>query len=52
MDTYITYTSEGGFLNLIRFRIENNRIINQETIFKTNTASTMLSHYGGRIAFD
>ncbi|QJW90871.1 PQQ-dependent sugar dehydrogenase [Spirosoma taeanense] len=39
-------------LNLIRFKINANRITNLETIFKTSATNTWYGHYGARIEFD
>ncbi len=44
--------STAGQLNLIRFKIEGNRLTNLETIFKTSATNTWLGHYGSRIEFD
>lgn len=49
---YANYSSTGGFLNLIRFKLNGNQVSNTETLLKTNTASTWRGHYGGRIVFD
>jgi glucose/arabinose dehydrogenase len=49
---YVNYSSTGGFLNLIRFKLNGNQVGNIETLLKTNTASTWRGHYGGRIVFD
>ncbi len=42
----------GGQLNLIRFKITNDKVQNIENIFTTIGSSTWYGHYGSRIVFD
>lgn len=49
---YCNYVSTGGWLNLIRFKLNGNAVTNTETIFKSTTPDTWGGHFGGRIVFD
>lgn len=49
---YANYSSTGGFINLIRFKLNGNQVSNIETLLKSNTPSAWRGHYGGRIVFD
>lgn len=44
--------STAGQLNLIRFKIDGNRLMNVETIFKASATNLWKGHYGSRIEFD
>ena len=39
-------------LNLVRFKLEGNNVINLESIFKINELTTNAGHFGSRITFD
>lgn len=39
-------------LNLVRFKLEGNNVINLESIFKINELTTNTGHFGSRITFD
>ena len=39
-------------LNLVRFKLEGNNVINLESIFKINELTTDAGHFGSRITFD
>jgi len=49
---YCNYVSTGGWLNVIRFKLDGNTVNSTETIFKSNTPDTWGGHFGGRIVFD
>ena len=53
---YATYSAEnqegGGQLNLIRFKITDNKVSNIENIFSSGGINTWYGHYGSRIAFN
>ena len=54
---YATYSSspsgsKATQLNLIRFKINADKLVNTETIFRTSATNTWQGHYGGRIEFD
>ena len=49
---YANYVSTGGWLNLIRFKLEGNAINSIQNIFKSTTPGTWGGHFGGRIVFD
>jgi len=48
---YMTYISDGGYQNLIRFKLANSAMVQMESLFKTPTVSSFHGHYGSRIAF-
>ena len=43
---------ETSKLNLVRFKVDGNTIINLESIFKINELTTNTGHFGSRITFD
>lgn len=54
---YFTYSSsegegEGGNTALIRGKLENNQIVNKETLYKAVPNTTKGQHFGSRIEFD
>lgn len=54
---YITYSSpegagEGSNTALMRARLDGDRLVDQEVLYKAETNSTRGQHYGSRIAFD
>ncbi len=52
---YISYSAaEAGATNLSmsRFKLEGDKIVNLETIFKTSATNKWRGHYGSRIEFD
>lgn len=54
---YITFSSpegpgEGSNTALMRARLDGNRLMDQEVLYKGETNSTRGQHYGSRIAFD
>lgn len=53
---YACYAAEnpgaGGQLKLIRFKINNDQVLNIENIFTANGPNTWYGHYGARIVFD
>lgn len=54
---YFTYASdigegEGANTTLMRARINNNKLINQEVLYKASPNSKRGQHFGSRIAFD
>lgn len=54
---YFTYSSEegegeGGNTALMRAKLENNRLINKEVLYKATPNSTRGQHFGSRIEFD
>lgn len=54
---YFTYVSSrgnksGGNTTLMRARINNNRLINQEVLYKATPDTRRGQHFGSRIAFD
>ena len=54
---YFTYASETGAGNganttLMRARLSNNRLINQEVLYKASPNTRRGQHFGSRIAFD
>lgn len=49
---YLSYASTGGYINIIRGKINNNQFINKETILKSTTNSSWFGHYGCRLAFN
>ncbi|HSB92573.1 MAG TPA: PQQ-dependent sugar dehydrogenase, partial [Flavitalea sp.] len=49
---YANYVSTGGWLNLIRFKLDGNTINSIQNIFKSTTPDTWGGHFGGRIVFD
>jgi len=48
---YAAYSSTGGFINLVRFKISGTAITGFQTLHKSATASTWYGHYGSRILF-
>lgn len=54
---YITYSSsegeaKGGHTALMRFKLENNKIIQKEQLYKATPNTTKGQHFGSRIVFD
>ena len=54
---YFTYASQEGFgkggnTTLMRARLENNKLIGKEVLYKANPNSKKGQHFGSRIAFD
>jgi glucose/arabinose dehydrogenase len=50
--TYSSGNSKGANTTLMRARINSNRLINQEVLYKATPNTTKGQHFGSRIAFD
>lgn len=50
--TYASGNSKGANTTLMRARIQNNRLINQEVLYKATPNTRRGQHFGSRIAFD
>jgi glucose/arabinose dehydrogenase len=50
--TYASGNSNGANTTLMRARINNNRLINQEVLYKATPNTRRGQHFGSRIAFD
>ena len=50
--TYSSGNSKGANTTLMRARIKNNRLINQEVLYKATPNTRRGQHFGARIAFD
>ena len=50
--TYSSGNSRGANTTLMRARIKNNRLINQEVLYKATPDTRRGQHFGSRIAFD
>ena len=50
--TYSSGNSRGANTTLMRTRIKNNRLINQEVLYKATPNTRRGQHFGSRIAFD
>jgi glucose/arabinose dehydrogenase len=48
---YVTYSTSGGFLALMRFTLNGTAASNWQVLHITESASTWNGHYGSRIAF-
>lgn len=49
---YMNYVASGGYLTLVRFKLNGNQATSIEKIFQTKTPDTWGGHFGGRIVFD
>lgn len=49
---YMNYVARGGYLTLVRFKLNGNQATALEKIFQTKTPDTWGGHFGGRIVFD